>query len=302
MLTELTKEQHDQMKPWAQKWIKRSLDCTPADRAVFEDGCARCYEYAKLKWHNNVIWVDNPVEATITATRKMQYILDPDSTEEDYKRSLKNNRLSYISGGLRLSYAAWESFFHEVCHLKTGYEGHARAYRDTMVAGLWYPHTDFVVVCERPLEIHQKRIGEDGWNSHVLHNEDGAALKYKGLDIWYIEGSQCDKQIVMEPETQTLDQLNSETNADLKEIRIRRYGWVKYIQESGFECVDTRLNAIEGTKEALYKVEDTLRFVAVCPTGRVFSMGVPSDQSIVTCEKASNWLQGDNPFRILGRT
>ena len=60
-LTSLTDDQKAQMAPWADAWIARALDPTPADEALVELGIKECYEAAGLVWHGNIVWVDSPL-------------------------------------------------------------------------------------------------------------------------------------------------------------------------------------------------------------------------------------------------
>ena len=122
-----------------------------------------------------------------------------------------------------------------------------------------------------------------------------------GWGLWTIEGIPVDEQIVMKPETQTIEQIDKEQNQDVRAIRINRFGWPRYIKESGAVCRDERKNEIEGTLEALFRCRDgSQRLVVTCPTGRVFALGVPGE--VKTCEQSQHWLAGGKNFRVLART
>lgn len=164
--------------------------------------------------------------------------------------------------------------------------------------GCVYYHRLFAILCDRPtcLIFNEER---------KLHNESGPAIEYTdGWKLWYLDGIRVDKQLVLYPEQQTITQINAELNSDVRALRIQRYGWPRYLKQINAKCVDTRTNDIEGTIEALYEDRrgsfGSRRLITTCPTGRVFAMGVPSE--IETCEQAQNWLAGDKPFRVLGRT
>lgn len=132
------------------------------------------------------------------------------------------------------------------------------------------------------------------------HDESGPAFVSLDLTLWFIDGIEVDEQIVMTPESQTIDQIHRDDNADRRAIRIARYGWPRYLRDSKARCLDSRDNAIEGTVEALYDAPDgSRRLVATCPTGRVFAMGCPAEVS--TCEAAAAWLS-PRRFRVLART
>lgn len=123
---------------------------------------------------------------------------------------------------------------------------------------------------------------------------DGPAMVSLDLSLWFIDGLKVDEQIVMRPETQTIAQIDGEKNADVRSIRISRFGWPRYLKDSGAEPRHVSENYVTGCPEALYRTKDgNQRLVVVCPTGRQFAMGVPPE--IETCEQAQRWLA---PFEV----
>jgi len=134
------------------------------------------------------------------------------------------------------------------------------------------------------------------------HCDSGPSHRWSdGWEFWYLHGIAVDEQIVLQPETQTIEQMDNEKNADVQAIRIERYGWPRYLRETGAACLDERRNDIDGTREALFRDHrGRVRLVATCPTARVFAPSVPA--GIVSCEQAQNWLAGEKPFRTLART
>ncbi len=213
----------------------------------------------------------------------------------DFGRVVRSVWHQRRGGNLWAGWYAFVSFFQDVC----GWENEVLdAFKHDKQVALnsgwsWY-HEEVAVISDRP-----KSISLDG---NTLHNEEGPSIEYRdGWKLWHIDGIAVDEQIVMRPETQTVEQINQEENADVRAIRIARFGWPRYLKETNAACIDFRDNDIEGTKEALYRTTDgAVRMVATCPTGRVFSMGV--DEAITTCAAAAEWLQGEKPFRVLGRT
>jgi hypothetical protein len=134
------------------------------------------------------------------------------------------------------------------------------------------------------------------------HCDSGPSHRWSdGWSLWYLHGIAVDEQIVLRPETQTIQQMDNEKNADVQAIRIERYGWPRYLRETGATCLDERRNDIDGTREALFQDRrGRLRLVVTCPTARVFAPSVPA--GIASCEQAQNWLAGEKPFRSLART
>jgi hypothetical protein len=64
-LAALTPDQRAAMDTHADLWIERGMSTEPADRARVEDGLRRCYEYAGIPWHANVVWVGSPLVAAL---------------------------------------------------------------------------------------------------------------------------------------------------------------------------------------------------------------------------------------------
>jgi hypothetical protein len=153
---------------------------------------------------------------------------------------------------------------------------------------------DVVYVSRRPSELH---IDE----SDRLHREDGPAILYAdGWSIYAMNGVHLNKQIVMHPETQTVEDIRGETNEEVKRIRIGRYGWEKYLNLINATLVDERVNDIEGTKEFLFAsvVERITALMCICPsTGKEFILEVP--MTCDTCRAAQSWLSSGLSERIM---
>src|SRR5690606_30386185 len=78
---------------------------------------------------------------------------------------------------------------------------------------LAYFHENVCCISDRPLSI----IRDEQFN---LHNESGPAIEYlDGWQLWYIHGIAVDEQIILRPETQTIEQIDNEENADVRSIR-----------------------------------------------------------------------------------
>jgi hypothetical protein len=151
-----------------------------------------------------------------------------------------------------------------------------------------------VYVSRKPVEIHYNDNGQ-------LHNEEGMSCRFAdNWGIWTISGVEVDEQIVMHPETQTIEQIRKEENEEVKRIRIARYGWEKYLNEINAKIIDDRENDIEGTREFLFRSnEDNMTaLLCVCPsTQKEFVLEVPPDTK--TCFDAQMWLSGGLAGRII---
>lgn len=157
--------------------------------------------------------------------------------------------------------------------------------------GWWAPYKNVCFLQHRP----EKIAIVDG----RLHCEDGPAIRYRdGFSVWAIDGVRCDEQIVMQPGTQTIEQISKEQNEEIKRIRIDRFGWIKYLNGIGAVRIDDRRNDIEGTREYLYCAEETTVLLCVCPsTSKTFVLEVP--QEVKTCEQAQSYLSSGLSSRII---
>jgi hypothetical protein len=154
------------------------------------------------------------------------------------------------------------------------------------------PLKHVAITCEHPTVIE--------WQDGLLHNETGPSVRWPdGWSLWSIRGVAVNEQIVMAPETQTIEQINAEPNAEVKRIRIERFGWPQYLEQSSAVVVDEFTNEITQTDEVLMRCQDIVVLVAACPsTARVYAMEV--DPSCSTVEQAQNYLQGGRPLRLIG--
>ena len=70
------------------------------------------------------------------------------------------------------------------------------------------------------------------------HSADGPSHRWRdGWEFYYWHGVQVTRQIVMAPDTLTIEQIDSERNAEVRRVMVERYGAARYIRESKAECV-----------------------------------------------------------------
>lgn len=91
-------------------------------------------------------------------------------------------------------------------------------------AYLFFP--EICLVCERPASIIMDERGR-------LHNEEGPAVRFNDdYRQYFWQGRAVTRQIVETPETITVEQIERESNAELKRILIERYGLDRFILNS----------------------------------------------------------------------
>ena len=94
-------------------------------------------------------------------------------------------RWCWSLGGWGLDWPAYFSFLHQVCWLELPgdlWTREAALARSEAAAGWWWPHRRFVLVCERPAELHLEWGGPGGVPR--LHNPDGPAIRWP--DGWAV--------------------------------------------------------------------------------------------------------------------
>lgn len=72
------------------------------------------------------------------------------------------------------------------------------------------------------------------------HCSDGPSHRWRdGWELYHWHGVSVTRQIVMEPQTLTVQQIESESNAEVRRVMIERYGTARYLKDAGAECVHT---------------------------------------------------------------
>ena len=281
MIEELTKEQEAMCPHYVDKWLAIGLSTEEVKIEEVKPFMDAAYKQARLKPPEYLLF-DSPYAAAKAIAERTGKKPDDHINEMGY-------------GSQDAGWLSFYDFFREVCgidlHEIEPLNGIAKT------CGWYAPYDEVCFLQQRPKAIHFD-------DKERLHNDSGMAVEYRdGWGAWSIEGVRVNEQIVMRPETQTLEQLNQEKNEEIRRIRIERYGMDKYLAEMNATCIDSRDNAIEGTKEKLMKCEGMTVLLTHCPsTGKIFPMQV--DGNIKTCKEAQDWLWGinDSDTRIIGRT
>lgn len=287
IITELTPEQESMMPVWVDKWVKIG---TSTDQTV--DGDA-CFAAVKKLYDTDAFREHTPTKYVIVDSPKAIYDIceDPEFI----------NRACF--GAFEASWLSYYTFFRDVVGIELDDRLGALETLALNVS-LYYTHEDTVIFARKPTSI----VMVDS----ALHNERGPAIEFAdGFAIWSIRGNQVNEQIVMRPETLTVEQVDAETNNDIQSIMLSRFGgvnedgsampnlgWSRYIRECGAELLDSRQNDVDNMIELLYNTKaHGRRLVVTCPTGRMFVLGVQTTSSTDTCEGAQAWLAGNRKNR-----
>lgn len=198
---------------------------------------------------------------------------------------------AFQGGNMWSSWDCYVTAARDILNLKLPSDDYSVWERCVKLAGFRYIHPDFAIMTDYPDRIcvdendrpHHEKMLPDGTR------EIGPSHAWPGLSVWFINGTQVNEQIVMDPKSQTIEQIDAENDSDCRAIRLDRFGWAEYIKAKGYAEIDKRENPKYGTKEALYVTDKGEKcIVVVCPTGRVF--GLALNPEVKTCEEAQRWL------------
>lgn len=88
----------------------------------------------------------------------------------------------------------------------------------------WVQSVPFCIFNESVIYVSRKPVKLHFNDQQQLHCETGKSCEFAdGWGIWTINGTSVDEQIVMKPETQTLEQIEAETDEERKAIRLQRW-------------------------------------------------------------------------------
>ena len=313
-IEKLTKEQEARFPEFVEKWTKIGLCTDPADRPAAEDAVRLMYKCVGLEPPKKIVWCGSPLSQGLTRTiildRKLASVWTSvwnsvgnsvwnsvvDSVGDSVWNGVRNSVGDSVGDSVGSSvgdsvygahdagWLAFYRFFRDECGLSEKTARLEGLWELCQSAGWALPHEHICWVSERHSVLRRNDSGR-------LHCEDGPALAYPdGWELWVVHGVAVDEQIVMRPETQTLEQIEADDNAESKRVRIERFGWPRYLRESGASVVAGRHNERDAQDEQLYVLRDGgKRFVCVDPsTGRKYALGVPKE--ITSCEQAQLWM------------
>ena len=165
----------------------------------------------------------------------------------------------------------------------------------------WLPHQQyFCMICDRPDALARNE-------QELFHREDGAAISFRdGWGIYSWRGVVVPRDVIMEPDTVTVQRIRAETNVEQARCMIERRGWHWFLQETHAKVLDQRINEVEGmTKEVLLEASDDYgRFLVVCcpssvskEAARIYTRPVPATTR--TCVEAQDYLSSGGASRII---
>lgn len=174
-------------------------------------------------------------------------------------------------------------------------------FKELCEAGFWFwPGSRVCVCCERPAAI---RLDNEG----RLHNENGASLAFRdGFEVFSFHDVVLPEYVVMRPKEITVEKIEAEKNAEVRRIMTERFGYGRYLSETGAKVLDMDVIAVNTLDEAFGSMPRALmedkqgqRWLVGTDgsTKRVYYMRAPSEAN--TCAEAHSALAGFDENQII---
>ena len=279
-IDKITEEQTAMFPVWVKKWNAIGLSCEPADFEKAKEAALKAYDVCKLKRPSVVLTADSPMETLYKGTEtwvKMKY---PKLKGEDFKKEvksqLKNSFNNFYHGSLWASWGAYVSFFRDVMHWENETLDLFKIDEDLITSCGWvWWHEDIVVICNRPREINLDPEGR-------LHNPEGFSISYRdNWGLYHVHGVLVPDYVITNPEKITIADIDKETNAEVRRVKIERYKRGEEIEGNAAFIRDA------GGK----KLDHDERF------GTLWRREVPNDEAIVMIEVINSTREPDGHFK-----
>lgn len=211
-------------------------------------------------------------------------------------REVRDNWSQFIGGQFWVGGWYWGSpsfvsFFREICGLELPGDIDARAIayeKTTRSACWWWPHREFVIVCERPTMIERDSQGR-------LHAEHGPAMAFPGgwgFASWH--GVRVPREWI--ENRATLDPKIALTwpNIEQRRAAAEMIGWDRVLTGMDMHIIDADPDPEIGTlfRSDLPDAPASLFLRVRCPTARDFVVPIPSDGKLLTARAANAWTYG----------
>lgn len=151
---------------------------------------------------------------------------------------LRAGRYNRFGGQHYSGWLAWRMWFRDCAGLELDGDlwDRAQAFADANTAGCWWVYRDFVMVADRPTELHLEQVAPTGWGSHRLHRPDGPAVAWAdGTAVYAWHGTRVPADLIETGwDTQ---RILAEPNAEIRRCAIERLGWDRFVDQAGLTQV-----------------------------------------------------------------
>ena len=174
-------------------------------------------------------------------------------------------------------------------------------FKELCETGFWFwPGSRVCVCCERPAALKLDNEGR-------LHNENGASLAFRdGFEVFSFHDVVLPEYVVMRPHEITVEKIEAEQNAEVRRIMTERFGYGRYLSETGAKVLDMDVIAVNTLDEAFGSMPRALmedkqgqRWLVGTDgsTKRVYYMRAPREAN--TCAEAHSALAGFDENQII---
>jgi hypothetical protein len=228
LITQLTPEQEALLPKFRDEWFKIGSSCEPANRAETERAIIGLYAKAD-KSAPPFKWVASPLEALkLIADNKYQGDLN----------QARNEVWNALHGQTNAYWVAFYKYCRDVLNVTYDRNEEFELWMAlTENGGWWWPYEETCICCDRPASI--------AWETDFpperpprLHSLTGPAIEFRdGYKIYCIRGIRVQERYITDPMSITPDEIEKETNQEIRRILIERYDAVRgvgsFITDSG---------------------------------------------------------------------
>ena len=130
------------------------------------------------------------------------------------------------------SYDSYLSFFRHVARLPLDYTAWDAWETLSLHSGPRIVHQDFCMISDRP-----ELLTVDDQNRP--HADSGPFCRWRdGSALYSVHGTRIPAWVIEQPERLTVAAIDAEQNAEIRRVMLDRYGWARFMQDSGAERLD----------------------------------------------------------------
>jgi hypothetical protein len=250
-IDKLTPEQIAEFPKYVEKWTAIGLSTERADFDTAEKAVRELYKISGLQQPKVILRMGSPYSASLggyLAVHLLNEIFNKKNKVESQVWSQVGSQVesqvrsqvesqdsgfgNYRSGQFWASWFAFIAFLRDLCFWENKIlERHKHDEALGLSCGWVWWHEDVCVISNRPTKINRDEQGR-------LHSDKECSIQYPdGWGLWTWHGVNVEKYVIESPEKITVDDIEKETNAEVRRVKITRYGQDRYLLDSHAEKI-----------------------------------------------------------------
>lgn len=282
LLEKLTPEQEAMLPEIAKQCLAWGLSTEPLDKEKCIQAAKMCFQLAKeeVPPDENFFFVKSPFEGMKLANKILG------NTKDEYVTPFYG---SQEMGGLSYFIAFDQLGLSEVVKDLYGLIELAKNAGWTWFMGADKPgEKPCCIISERPVKISRDERGN-------AHCEDGMAIEYSdGWGVFAIGGVRVNEKTVMHPESLTPDEIDNETNQEVRRLMMVRLGTENYMKKADAKVISEdrfgRLLERRGKNHTIKVVEVVNATPEPDGSSKLYYLRVPPETE--TAEAGVAWTYG----------